>query len=352
MPDTMPAVVNYARSRHAVELREVPVPTPGEDDVLLSVAAVGVCGSDLHQYRGDPSWNVEYPVVLGHEFAGTIAALGRRVRGFAEGDRVVSETAARVDDTSPFVRAGRYNLDPARRGFGYGVDGAMAPYVVVPARLLHRIPAGLDLIAAALTEPACVAYQAVAVNATVRPGDAVLVLGPGPIGLLCARIAALAGARPLSVAGTPADAARLEVARRLGATDAVDVTSADVRDALWSATDGHGYDVVVDATGASAALELALEQVRPAGTIVKVGWGPQPLGFSLDLLVAKAATLQGSFSHTWTTWERVLRLQATGQLALDELVGGIWPLERWHDGFAAMLSGDAVKSVLTPTGAR
>lgn len=179
-----------------------------------------------------------------------------------------------------------------------------------------------------------------------------LVLGPGPIGLLCARIAALAGARPLSVAGTPADAARLEVARRLGATDAVDVTSADVRDALWSATDGHGYDVVVDATGASAALELALEQVRPAGTIVKVGWGPQPLGFSLDLLVAKAATLQGSFSHTWTTWERVLRLQATGQLALDELVGGIWPLERWHDGFAAMLSGDAVKSVLTPTGAR
>ena len=195
------AVVQYALSPLSVELRDVAVPEIGEDDVLLRVGAVSVCGSDVHQAYNTHSWPVNVPVVLGHEFAGTVAKTGRRVRGFREGDRVVSETAAEVCGDCLLCRTGRYNLCPTRKGFGYGIDGAMASYVKVPARCLHRIPETLPFELACLTEPHSVAYNAMCVNSTIRPGDAVVVLGPGPIGLLCARMAALAGADPLIVVG-------------------------------------------------------------------------------------------------------------------------------------------------------
>ena len=209
---SMIGLVNYGNEPGSVELREIPVPEIGAEDVLLSVQAVSVCGSDLHQYHGKNSWRVNYPVVLGHEFAGVIAKAGSRVCGFKEGDRVTSETAAVLPHDSALIRRGLYNLDPGRLGFGYGVDGAMAQYVKVPARCLHHVSPSLAMERAALTEPCCVAYNAVCVNSHVRPGDSVAVIGPGPIGLLCAMMAKLSGAGYLAVIGIPADAKRLEVA--------------------------------------------------------------------------------------------------------------------------------------------
>src|SRR5882724_9624071 len=123
MTGTQQAVVQYALAPMSVELREVPVPTIGAEDVLLKVGAVSVCGSDVHQAYGTHSWAVNIPVTLGHEFCGTIAALGAGVRGFREGDRVVSETAAVICGECLMCRSGRYNLCPSRKGFGYGVDG-------------------------------------------------------------------------------------------------------------------------------------------------------------------------------------------------------------------------------------
>src|SRR5277367_4332833 len=169
----MIGLVNFAKDPHSVELREVPVPEIGEEDVLFSVQAAGICGSDLHQYTGKQSWQVNYPVVLGHEFAGFVAKTGSRANRFTEGDRVVSETAAVLPPDSAFIRQGLYNLDPARLGFGYGVDGAMAPFVRVPARCLHHLPSALSHEKASLTEPCCVAYNAVCVNSHIRPGDTV-----------------------------------------------------------------------------------------------------------------------------------------------------------------------------------
>src|SRR6202035_4778109 len=134
------AVVNYAPEKHSVELRQIPRPDIGPDDVLLEVGAVGVCGSDLHQWTADHSWPVNYPVILGHEFAGYIVEKGNEVKDWKEGDRVVSETAAVIDPNNPLSRRGLYNLDPSRKGFGYGVDGAMTRFVKVPARCLHHIP--------------------------------------------------------------------------------------------------------------------------------------------------------------------------------------------------------------------
>ena len=325
-----------------MELREMARPEPGPDDVVLAVEAVGVCGSDLHQWTSQHSWPVNYPVVLGHEFGGRIAELGRNVAGWTEGDRVVSETAAVIDANSPLARAGLYNLDPKRKGFGYGVDGAMTRFVRVPARCLHRVPDGLPMEQAALTEPCCVAYNATIQNARVQPGDRVLVLGPGPIGILCAAMARLAGAE-VALAGLERDRARLDVARAYGCETIVGDATAWAR-----ARDGLGVDGVIDAAGVSAALKTALELVRPAGWISKVGWGPQPLGFSLDPLVQKNVTLQGSFSHNWPIWERVLALLASGRLDVRPITGGVWPLEHWHEAFEKMHGGEIVKAVLRP----
>jgi len=336
------AVVNFAPEKHSVEMREIPRPTIGPEDVLLEVAAVGVCGSDLHQWTGEHSWPVNYPVVLGHEFSGVVTELGARVTGWREGDRGVSETAAVIDPNSPFTRQGLYNLDPTRKGFGYGVDGAMTRYVRVPARCLHHLPDSLSFEKAGLTEPCCVAYNAVVMNATVKPGDRVVVLGPGPIGILCGAMARLQGAE-VAVVGLQRDRARLNVAEQFGCQAVVEGLDDWVR-----AGDGLGVDGVIDAVGISASLKTALDIVRPAGWVSKVGWGRDPYGYSLDPLVQKNITLRGSFSHNWPIWERVIRLLTSGQLDVGKVIGGVWALDAWHEAFEEMHSGRIVKAVLKP----
>jgi len=336
------AVVNFSPEKGSVEIREIDQPIIGEEDVLLEVANVGVCGSDLHQWTADHSWPVNYPVVLGHEFGGHIVEVGSRVKGWKEGDRVVSETAAVIDVNNPMSRIGLYNLDPTRKGFGYGVNGAMTRFVKVPARCLHKVPDQIPFEHACLTEPCCVAYSAVVENTGLKPGDRVVVLGPGTIGILCAAMARLCGAQ-VAIVGLEADKHRLDIVKQYGC-------EAIIGDATeWAfKRDGLGADCVIDAAGSSITLKIAMQLVRPNGKITKVGWGPQPLGFNLDPLVQKNIRLQGSFSHNWPTWERVLALLASGQLDVKPIIGGVWPITEWHTAFEKMHTGEIVKSVLKP----
>jgi len=347
-PATMPAVVQYGQQAGETELREVATPVIGEDDVLLRVGAVGVCGSDIHQYHAMQSWPVDVPVVLGHEFTGTVAAIGARVSGFKDGDRVVSETAARICGRCVYCRSGQYNVCPHRQGFGTRIDGAMAGYVRVPARCLHHIPNALSFELAALAEPTCVAYNAVAERSVLKPGQSVLILGPGPIGLLCLQVCRLHGAGPILVAGLSSDLPRLELASRFGASGTVNLDVDNLREVEEGVGDGYGFDLVIDATGAAASFRTAMEVVRPMGQITKVGWGPSPLGHSLDLIVQKAVSVNGSFSHTYRTWERVVGLLADGQVDVASLVGLKAGLESWQEGFDGMHEGRIVKAVLRP----
>jgi L-iditol 2-dehydrogenase len=313
------AVVNYAPEKGSVEIREIEEPLIGEDDVLLEVENVGVCGSDLHQWTSDHSWPVNYPVVLGHEFAGKIKALGSRVTAWNINDRVVSETAAVINPNSPMTR-----------------------YVKVPARCLHHIPDSLPFEQACLTEPCCVAYNAVIGNSNIKPGDQVIVLGPGTIGILCAAVAKLCGA-DVAVTGLAADEKRLKIATQYGCETIIGDSTA------WAKNkDGLGAHTVIDAAGSSYTLKIAMDLVRPKGHITKVGWGPQPLGFSLDPLVQKNITLQGSFSHNWPVWEKVISLLASGKLDVKPIIGGIWPITQWEEAFNKMHKGEIVKSVLKP----
>lgn len=342
----MKAVVKYAEELDSVEVRDVPKPGFTDDQILLKVAAVGVCGSDIHMWRQNHSWPLKLPVIIGHEFAGVIEEVGKNVRHFKPGDRVAVETACQICGVCIYCHTGRYNLCPKRLGFGNLTDGAMAEYVAVRQDILHRVPENVSLEYASLTEPCCVAANAVIEMSSVKPGDVVVVQGAGAIGLLCMQMAKLSGAGTLLVLGTDVDENRLRIAKEIGAHHAVNVQKENPLDIVRKTGDGLGADLVVDATGSSAALVQSMELVRPLGQITKVGWGPKPFNHSLDPLVAKAVRLQATFSHTYPTWERVLTLMATGQLILDPVIGGVYGLEDWKQAFEDMESGKNIKSVL------
>jgi len=224
----------------------------------------------------------------------------------------------------------------------------MAESVCVPARCLHHLPETVPSASAALTEPCCVAYNAVAVKTRVEPGANVLVLGPGPIGLLSMRIAKLCGAGWLAIAGLERDRPRLDLALQLGADRTFSGGADELLAGIREHGDGLGVDAVIDASGSSAVMALALAAVRPAGQITKVGWGREPLQVSLDPLVQKAVKLQGSFSHNFAIWERVISLLACGRLNPEPLVGRVESLEGWQACFDDMGTGRIVKAVLKP----
>ncbi|MAS34167.1 MAG: Zn-dependent alcohol dehydrogenase [Anaerolineaceae bacterium] len=344
----MEALVKYDSRDHAVEVRDIPEPpSPGPNEVILEVKAAGVCGSDLHMWHENHSWQIKLPLVLGHEFCGVIADVGANVTGFKVGDRVACETAASVCNQCIYCLTGNYNLCPNRQGYGALADGAFTRYVTARPQILHHIPDNVPFAHAALTEPICVAYNAlVEKTSSMKPGDTVVIQGPGPIGIMALLVTRLRGASTIIMLGTDRDKHRLDVAAELGAHHVINIQQQDPVEVVRSLGDGFGADLIVDCSGVSAALKQSMELVRPNGTITKIGWGPQPLNFNLDPLVAKAVTLQGTFSHTYSTWERVLGLLSSRQINLDPVIGGEYALNDWEKAFTKMDEGENVKSVL------
>lgn len=344
----MKAIVNYASGRGSVELRDVPVPElKGPKDIIMKVMAAGVCGSDLHMYHDTQGFPVNRPVTLGHEYAGVVVQVGSEVTQFSPGDRIVSETPAYVCETCTYCKTGQYNLCPTRRGYGVLEDGAMAQFLRTREAICHKIPDGVPFEMAALTEPSCVAYNAVAHQSHIRPGDYVVVFGPGPIGLMCVQIAKLFSPGRLAVVGTPKDRQRLEAARQFGADTVIVAGEQDVVKEIMAYGDGFGPDLVLDAVGITITLKQSVEVVRPNGQITKIGWGPDPVSFSLDPLIQKAARLQGSFSHNWPMWEKVLLLMSEGKINPLSMAK-TYAIDDWKQAFDEMDSLVHAKSVILP----
>lgn len=342
----MKAIVNYSSEPESVEIREVPVPTYGEQDVLLKVKAIGVCGSDIHQWKGKVSYPVNYPVILGHEFAGIIEKVGKKVVGWKEGDRVTCETAAEICGTCTYCRTSQYNYCKSRKGFGALYNGAMAEYIAVRQQILHKIPDNLSFEEAALTEPACVAFNASIVNSKITPGDTVVIIGPGPIGAMSLQVAKLQSPYKTIVVGLKKDKKRLDDCKNLGADYLVCSEKDDLVALTKSIGDTYGAHLVIDTVGSSITMKQAIDCVRPGGQIVKIGWDANTLNCSLDPIIANGITIRGTFSHTWDTWERVLRLSSIGKLDLKR-VGTVVPFANWEYGFNKMYSLEILKAIIT-----
>jgi alcohol dehydrogenase/L-iditol 2-dehydrogenase len=343
----MQALVKYGNKPYQLEVRDVPIPRIGPQDVRLEVKAAGICGWDIEMWRHTMAYPVTVPVIQGHEFCGIIKEIGREVNGFSTGDRVVSETAAIICGQCAQCKSGNYHLCPDRKGFGCGVDGAFTDFVKVPARCLHRIPDNVTFESAALTEPACVAYQAMVRLSDIRPGKPLLIIGPGPVGLFCVQIARISGAGPIFLAGTSKDADRLNRGKQLGADLRLDVMQTDPVQQINQHTDHQGVPLVIDAAGNNKALRLAMQVVAGGGQITKIGWGPEPVDFSLDPLLQKGVRLQGTFSHNWPTWEAVLSLMRQHKIHMEPMISHRITLNQWQETFEAVEQAQAIKAVMT-----
>lgn len=341
----MLAFVKYGTQPFEAELRDVARPEPGENEVLLSVAGGGVCGSDLHAYRAAPGYDwVKPPVTLGHEFAGTVVGTGNAVRHFKEGDRVAVVGIQGCGHCAS-CGAGQTNMCADRKVIGLNMDGGMAAYAVVDAAYLIPMPDGVDLAMGALVEPISVAAHAMS-KTTIRPGERVVVSGPGPIGLFCGLIAALSGARVVML-GAGADAeTRLPLARRLG-FETVNVATDQLDTALNSACHGAAPDLWVEASGSPLAFTTAIEQVRRGGCLVIVGMYAQSFEWMPTVAVRAGLSLHFSYASVSRDYHFALNLMAEGLIDTAPLAN-FFPLAEAETAFQAALSGQTVKPVLVP----
>lgn len=346
----MKAVVKYDNIGGASEIRDVPKPVISDEEVLVKVAYAGICGSDVHIYHSITSYppRVEVPLVQGHEASGVIEEVGVKVKGFQVGDRVTFETHTSYCGECYYCKNAMYNHCPQRKGYGASIDGVFAEYVKAPYRTVHKLPETLSLRMGAIVEPTAIAYNCMVRHTRLKPGDKVAIIGVGTMALMAMAMVKITGAACLVVLGTPKDAERMKVAEKMGATATLDVTSVTPEEVVRQYTDGHGFDVVVDGAGNSAAFQTAVKLVRPEGQITKIGMDARPLDVSLDPLLMKSATLNTSFSHTYECWERSIDLLATGTIQVDEVITHELPLEDFAKGIEMIDELVGIKVLLKP----
>lgn len=316
--DTMRA--NVLLEPRTIVMQERPTPTPRADEVLIRVAAVGVCGSDVHYYRsgriGD--FVVQAPIILGHEMSGRIVGVGADVPPERIGERVAVEPGIPCRRCSA-CKSGRYNLCPAMAFYATPpYDGAFCDYVTIPADFAFAVPDSMSDAAAGLLEPLSVGVWACR-RAGVTAGSSVLITGAGPIGAMVAQVARAHGATTVLMSDPVAT--RRERATHFGATGVIDPTTQDV-----SATAG-AVDAFIDCAGAEAAVQAGLRAVRPAGQVVLVGTGTDEIRLPMSILQTRELTVTGSFRYT-DTWPTAIALVADGRVDLDGMVTSRFPLEQ------------------------
>lgn len=345
----MKAVVKTKRGPGNIELKDVSLPKIAPDEVLIEVKRSGICGTDVHIYHDSAFYTP--PVVLGHEYAGVITEVGSKVSSFDVGDRVTSPATIPCG-TCFMCRINRANrcIGEEKRILGvHKADGTFTEYVAVPSKILHRIPDALSLDEAAVAEPAACAIHNLSEIVGINPGDVVVVLGPGPMGLLSLQAAKISGAERVIVTGVSADEDRLRLAEKLGADVTVNVEEEDVVETIKSITDGLGADVVIEASGASAARRQAFDLVRRCGRVGLIGLTGESTEINLDKVVEGELDVKGSWGTIWSSWRTALSLIGSGRIQVAPLITTKLPLERWYEGFRMMEERKALKILLIPS---
>jgi L-iditol 2-dehydrogenase len=343
----MNALVLTAYGR--LEYMDVPDPRAGPDEVLVRVAACGICGSDVHGMDGSTGRRLP-PVIMGHEAAGVVVEAAPQAKDWAKGDRVTFDSTIYCGQCW-FCRQGLTNLCDSRRVLGvscdeYRRDGAFAEYVVVPQRALYRLPEGLSFERAALVEPFAVALHAIG-RAPVARDETALVVGVGVIGLSLVQLLRASGCRRLIAVDL--DQGRLDLARRLGADAALNAGSVDIGAEVLGLTDGRGADVAFEAVGVGATLKTAVECVRKGGRVALIGNVSPSAELPLQLAVTRELSLYGSCISRGE-YPACLDLMGRRAIDPDPLISAVAPLAEgaaWFDRLRRR-EGDLIKVILKP----
>ena len=342
----MKALVKYAPGEGNVDIRDVEEPSCGENQVKVEIAYCGICGTDLHvlhdTFRNYP------PVILGHEFSGTIVEFGKNANGAKLGERVTGLGATAVTcGHCEYCRSGHFIFCSNRRGMGHGVNGAFARYVVMRPEQLYRLPDDFTLEEGAMSEPFAAVVQAVTEVSQVRIGDTALVSGPGPIGLLCVKLLVAEGIKTL-VAGAAPDGDRLQAALRCGAAAVVNIGERNLADAIREHTAGRGVDVAFECAGHPGSVRGCLESLRPMGRYTQVAICGQEIQFPIDQIFYKQLTMSGSVCYTASTWERMMKIYAEGKVRLNDLISAKLPISEWRTAFNLCAEKQAIKVLMYP----
>jgi len=338
----MKALQKFGDGKAGMGIREVPEPEVGADDLLIEVAAVGICGSDLHIWRDEKEHR--RPVTLGHEFAGVVVGKGERVSDVWQlGDRICGD------------------LETLDGRIGTHVNGAYAERLALPERLAHRLPPALSFEEGALIEQVtCMSHAAMA-RSRINPADFVVITGPGPIGLTLLQIVRLFSPRAVMVTGLRSDTRRLLKARELGA-DYTWTSEDDPVAEVLRLTDGEGADVVLDCSGGEAAITQAARMVKNGGWITVIGLWGHDLTVNLDRVPYNNVTVRGSWGWAgmevadqavrmaagWHSWERALKIMAMGKIDLQPIVTRRIRLEEWRSAFEALEAKEEIKVMAYP----
>ena len=342
----MDAIVKFERGVGNVKMMPMPVPKPGNNQVLIEVDTCGICGTDLHVYH-DTFKNYP-PVILGHEFAGRVVDRGASIQDTQMGETfAVLGAVARVCGECTYCYQGQFMYCSQRRGMGHGVHGAFAKYAVAREDQLFKVPDGIPLEEAALVEPLAAAVHAVCDIARPRMGDIALVSGPGPIGLLVVKLLVAQGIQVI-VAGTQVDQFRLHKANLFGAMQTINIDGEDFIESIHNATQGEGVDLAFEVAGAGSSVNNCLEALRPLGTYIQVGHFGHPLQIAWDHVAFKQLDIRGSLGYTRDTWMRTMKILEHGEINFMELITHRLKLDEWEQGFELMEQKKALKVMLRP----
>jgi L-iditol 2-dehydrogenase len=332
-----------------LDIADVPAPVPGEDEILVRVAACGICGSDVHGYDGTSGRRIP-PIVMGHEAAGVVAAAGSGVTRFKPGDRVTFDSTVYCGQCE-FCLQGDINLCNNRQVIGVSCGdfrraGAFAEYVVVPQRITYHLPEELEFQEAAMLEAVSVALHAVRVS-EMKGGETALVIGAGMIGVLTLQAAKAAGASHVLIADI--DRSRLERAEKLGADATLLLSGTELVEEILRRTGGRGVDLVLEAVGRDETIAASIASVRKGGTVTLIGNISPQVKIPLQVVVSRQIRLQGSCASSGE-YPEAMELLANGKIKVKPLITAVAPLSDGPSWFARLHAGEPnlMKVVLDP----
>jgi L-iditol 2-dehydrogenase len=345
----MRALQKHAKGKGFVEVRDVQKPVIKRDeDVLIKVKAAGVCGTDLHIY--DDEFTYYPPVTMGHEFSGVVVETGKNVKNIKNGDRVVAEPHAEACMVCELCRCGYWQICPEKRSPGWGQNGAFTDYLTMPAKLVHKIPDKLSFEVAALIEPLAVAVNYVCERAKVMAQDTVVVVGAGPIGILCAFAAMENGAGKVIMLGVNADeAVHFPAALELGVDKVINVLKEDALAYISDLTGTRMADLVIETSGNENGIKTAINAVRKLGRLCVVGLTGKPdVRINWDIIMTKMLDVYFNMSTNYTCWDRAIALAANTKRDLTKLITRKESIENWEKAFNDLRKGREIKVLFMP----
>lgn len=341
----MKALMKTSSGFNKMKLINVDKPIPTGNQVLIKVAYTGICGTDIHAYRGEYD-RLKTPITLGHEFSGVVDSIGEKVTEVKTGDLVTSETTFSTCGECEPCKNKEYNLCLKREGIGTQVNGSFAEYVLTREESVHILDKSISLLAASITEPIACCVHASMEKAKIKKNDVAVVVGPGPIGLCMTQVLKSIGSKVI-VLGITQDEERLKAALELGADCVINSQKEDAVSIIKDITGDKGADYCFECSGSPQAIKDIFDYLKQKGTLIQMGVFSKDLNeIDMNSIVQREMNVIGSRSQKPSSWLLTLELMKEKKIDAESLITKIYSIDQWEEAFEHAMTGKGVKVVM------